>query len=58
MPERAEPATAASLRDHVVLVTGSTRGIGLAIVRELAARGARVGVHGRDQARVDVVCAE
>ena len=58
MPERAEPATAASLRDQVVLVTGSTRGIGLAIVRELAARGARVGVHGRDQARVDAVCAE
>ncbi len=58
MPERAEPATAASLRDQVVLVTGSTRGIGLAIVRELASRGARVGVHGRDQARVDAVCAE
>lgn len=57
-PERVVQATATSLHDRVILVTGSTRGIGLAIVRELVGRGARVGVHGRDQARVDAVCAE
>lgn len=57
-PERAEPATATSLRGRVILVTGSTRGIGLSIARALAARGAQVGVHGRDRARVDAVCAE
>lgn len=57
-PERAEPATATSLRSRVILVTGSTRGIGLSIARELAARGAQVGVHGRDPARVGAVCAE
>jgi len=41
-----------------VLVTGSTRGIGLAIAREVAARGAIVGIHGRDRERVDAVCRE
>jgi 3-oxoacyl-[acyl-carrier protein] reductase len=33
-----------------ILVTGSTRGIGRAIAECLAARGARVGVHGRAEA--------
>ena len=37
------------------LVTGSTRGIGLAIARALAEAGARVAVSGRDQARADEV---
>lgn len=41
-----------------VLVTGSTRGIGLAIARALAAQGAVVGVHGRDLVRAREVCAE
>lgn len=46
------------LADRRILVTGSTRGIGLATARELAARGALVGVHGRDGDRVAVVCRE
>jgi 3-oxoacyl-[acyl-carrier protein] reductase len=37
------------LRDKVVLVTGSSRGIGAAIAREFGWSGARVVVHGRDQ---------
>jgi gluconate 5-dehydrogenase len=40
-----------SLAGHVVLVTGSTRGLGLEIARGMAAVGAVVGIHGRDAAR-------
>ena len=39
------------------VVTGSTSGIGRAIALELAAAGANVVVHGRDQQRADEVCA-
>jgi len=39
-----------------VLVTGSTRGIGLGIAEVLSAEGAVVGVHGRDLDRVNEVC--
>lgn len=39
-----------SLADKVVLVTGSSRGIGAAIARAFAIHGARVAVHGRDSA--------
>ena len=41
-----------------VLVTGSTRGIGLATAREFLKRGARVVVHGRTQGSVDRAVAE
>ena len=41
------------LTDKVVLVTGSTAGIGFAIARSLAAEGAHVYVNGRTQQRVD-----
>lgn len=39
------------------VVTGSTSGIGRAIALELAAAGANVVVHGRDEARAAEVCA-
>ena len=39
-------------RGRAVLVTGSTRGIGHAVAVRLAAEGATVGIHGRDEERV------
>src|SRR5690242_19514024 len=48
-------AEVTGLRDKVALVTGSTRGIGAAIARELAGHGARVAVHGRDAAAAAAV---
>jgi gluconate 5-dehydrogenase len=40
------------LTDRLALVTGSSRGLGLAIARGLAAAGAQVILHGRDRARL------
>jgi 3-oxoacyl-[acyl-carrier protein] reductase len=45
------------LSGQTALVTGSTRGIGLAIARALHGAGARVAVHGRDAARAREVAA-
>ncbi len=47
-----------SLADNVILVTGSSRGIGLAVATELLARGAVVAIHGRDPVQVERVCVE
>ncbi|MBL8014578.1 MAG: SDR family oxidoreductase [Candidatus Doudnabacteria bacterium] len=41
-----------SLKNKVVLVTGSTDGLGKLLVQELARQGAQVIVHGRDAAKV------
>ncbi|WP_165615352.1 SDR family NAD(P)-dependent oxidoreductase, partial [Mycobacteroides chelonae] len=46
------------LTGKTALVTGSTQGIGLEIVRQLAASGARAVVNGRSQERVDAAIAE
>ncbi|HEY7963455.1 MAG TPA: SDR family NAD(P)-dependent oxidoreductase [Steroidobacteraceae bacterium] len=43
------------MNGRVCVVTGATHGIGLATARALAARGARVLVHGRDLARAEAV---
>ena len=47
-----------TLSDQVILVTGSTRGIGRAVAAELIARGAVVAVHGRDLEQVEQVGGE
>jgi NAD(P)-dependent dehydrogenase (short-subunit alcohol dehydrogenase family) len=46
------------LTGKTALVTGSTQGIGLESVRQLAASGARAVVNGRSQERVDAAIAE
>jgi 3-oxoacyl-[acyl-carrier protein] reductase len=50
--------TGIELSGKVAFVTGSTRGIGLAIARALYAAGAKVAVVGREQARAAAVAAE
>lgn len=46
------------LQGQTALVTGGSRGIGLAIARELASAGARVAVVARDGARAEAAAAE
>lgn len=46
-----------SLDGKVALVTGSTRGLGLAIAQGLAAQGAHVLINGRDFPAVQLACA-
>jgi 3-oxoacyl-[acyl-carrier protein] reductase len=50
--------TTIDLTGKTAFVTGSTRGIGHAIVRALHAAGAKVAVVGRDRARAEAVAAE
>lgn len=50
-------STAIDLSGKVALVTGSTRGIGLAIAGALHRAGAKVAVHGRDAAKAQAVAA-
>jgi len=50
--------TAIALGGKTAFVTGSTRGIGLAIARALHAAGARVAIVGRDRARAQAVATE
>lgn len=45
-----------SLTDQIILVTGSTRGIGRAVAEELVDRGATVAVHGRELSKAEEVC--
>ena len=44
------------LKDKVVLVTGSTNGIGTAIVSHCVKEGAKVVIHGRDEDRARALC--
>jgi 3-oxoacyl-[acyl-carrier protein] reductase len=50
--------TAIDLTGRTAFVTGSTRGIGLAIARTLHGAGAKVAIVGRDQTRARAVAAE
>lgn len=46
------------LKDKVILITGSTTGIGKATARRCVAEGAKVMIHGRDEARAKELCDE
>ncbi len=46
------------LKDKVIVVTGSTTGIGEAIARRAVQEGARVLIHGRDKARGEQIVGE
>jgi 3-oxoacyl-[acyl-carrier protein] reductase len=46
------------LKSQIALVTGGSRGIGLAVARELASAGARVAVVARDETRAQGAAAE
>lgn len=52
------PAARFDLSGRVALVTGSGRGLGLAIAGALASAGARVVLNGRDAARLEAAAAE
>src|SRR5262245_58085463 len=44
---------AGDFRDRVVLITGGSRGLGLALAREFGARGARVSICARDASELE-----
>ncbi len=46
------------IHGSAVLVIGATGGFGAEVARELAARGARLALHGRDPARLEALGAE
>ena len=50
--------TTIDLSARTALVTGSTRGIGLAVARSLYGAGAKVAIVGRDLPRAQAVAAE
>src|SRR4051812_133737 len=53
----ADDCTGLMSEQRTALVTGANRGIGLEVCRQLAARGLRVILTGRDRARADAAAA-
>ena len=47
-----------SLEGKTALITGATGGIGSALAKAFAEAGATIGVHGRDVAKAEALCAE
>lgn len=58
MIERLDTPAAGALRGRGALVTGGSRGVGLAVARRLAAYGAGVALVARDRGRLDAAVAE
>lgn len=46
------------LKDKVALITGSSRGIGVAVAKVFARAGAKVAIHGRDEAALARIASE
>lgn len=46
------------LKNKIIVITGSTTGIGEAIARRCLQEGAKVMIHGRDEKRAKTLCAE
>lgn len=57
-PLSAAPSTLFDLRGRTALVTGASRGLGLAMAQALAAHGASVWLNGRDAATLDHAVAQ
>jgi len=49
---------ARSMRDKRILITGASSGIGLELARQLAAKGSRLALGGRDEARLNELASE
>ncbi len=51
-----KPYQAASLRENIVLITGGSRGLGLALAFEFGARGCRLALCARDEKELSDAC--